>query len=452
MKHAHPPGPRERWLLGSSLEAARDTVRFVVDLARYGPVSSCTFAGQRVYMVNDPALIHEALVSNRQLLSKDPRDRFLLALFLGQGLLVNEGESHARQRKLMAPAFHLKRIQGYAATMVELTGQALDEWASGEIRDLDHEMMGLTLRIVAKTLFSAEVSQRDMAVIGSSLDQIQRDSIRLSILPFNPPRWMPVPPRRRILEASAALDSVVVPIINRRRQQPIDTGDVLSMLLLARDEDGAAMSDRQIRDEVMTLFLAGHETTANAMTWCLYLLSQHPAVAEQLRAQVDAALDGRPPTMADLERIPLCGQIIKETLRLYPSAWMMSARKVAADLRLGGYVIPKDHLFMISPYALHHDPAYWPDPERFDPGRFSPEREGEIVKHSYMPFGAGPRICIGNSFAMLEAQLILASIAQRFEWALDPEQRLGFDAQLTLGAKYGMRMRLTERAALSVHA
>lgn len=449
MKQPHPPGPRGNWLLGSMVELMRDSLGYMIDLASYGEISMARVGPFRVYLLNNPDAIQEFLITQRDKHTKDQRDAKLLGRFLGMGLLTNEGENHKRQRKLVQPAFHLKRIQAYADVMVEQTTRLLDTWQTGEVRDVDHEMTNLTLGIVSKTLFNADVSAAEAEAVSHALDDLQAAMTRLTTIIIPVPAWLPLPINRRIKAATATIDRIVWRVINERRASGVDEGDLLSMLLLAKDEDGQhGMSDQQVRDEVITLFLAGHETTSNALTWTLYLLSQHPKVLSRLQDELDTVLGDRPPTMADLGQLRWNEMIIKESMRLYPPAWSLGPRTVHTPITIGGYTIDKNTAVMISPYTLHHNARYWPDPERFDPERFSPENEKARHKYAYIPFGAGPRVCIGTTFATMEAQLILATIAQRFTWTIEPDQKIVLDPQLTLGPKYGMHLRFARRPVL----
>jgi cytochrome P450 len=257
--------------------------------------------------------------------------------------------------------------------------------------------------------------------------------------------WIPTPNNRRIRRATAVLDDVVLGIIAQRRASAVggrveDTGDLLSMLLLAENEDGRAMDDRQIRDEAVTLFAAGHETTSNALSWTWYFLAQNPDVEARLHAEVDAVLDGRPPTVDDLKNLPYTEMILKESLRLRPPAWGLAGRTVLEETEIGGYTIPAGSTIFISPYQLHRLPEYFPDPERFDPERFTPENEKKLPRYAYLPFGAGPRVCIGNSFAMMEAHLILATVAQHVRLELVPGQEVEMAPLITLTPANGLKM------------
>ena len=449
MTTIYPPGPRGNWLFGNMIDLYRDSMQHMRNMTIYGDITTSRYGPFRAYLLNNPEAIQEFLITYRDNHTKSPHDAKLLGRFLGRGLLTNEGENHKRQRKLVQPAFHMKRIQSYADVMVGYTSAMLDSWRTASGIDVDHEMMKLTLNIVTKTLFNANISETEAEDVSRALDELQADMTKLSTLIVSVPEWLPLPINRRIKANTAVIDRIVWRVINERREAGTDEGDLLSMLLLSKGEDGApGMTDQQVRDEVITLFLAGHETTANALTWTHYLLSQHPQALRRLQDELDSVLGDRTPTIADLPRLPWNEMVVKEAMRLYPPAWSLGPRIVHTPITIGGYTIDKNTAVMISPYTMHHNPRFWPDPERFDPERFSPENEKARHKYAYIPFGAGPRVCIGNTFALMEAQLIMATIAQRLNWSLDPTQKIGLDPQLTLGPKYGMRLRFSRRPVL----
>ncbi|HYF66217.1 MAG TPA: cytochrome P450, partial [Herpetosiphonaceae bacterium] len=349
MAKAHPPGPRGHWLLGIINEVQGDPMGFMTRMASYGDISSARFGPFRIYQLNNPGLVQDLLVNHRDSLVKNPHDMRPLRRFLGNGLLTNEGEGHRVQRKMMQPAFHMQRIRAYAATMVDHTRAMLDTWRAGEVRNVDDDMMKLTLGIVSKTLFNADVSEAEAHAVGAALDDIQAATTELSTMFFQPPAWLPTALNRRIKAATATLDAIILRVINERRASNVDTGDLLSQILLSQDE-GQRMSDQQVRDEVITLFLAGHETTANALTWSLFLLSQHPNKLRRLQAEIDRVLGDRPATLADLGQLPYNEMVVKEALRLYPPAWSLSPRVLQQPITLGGHAIGKNSVVMVAPY------------------------------------------------------------------------------------------------------
>jgi len=390
------------------------------------------------------------LVTQAANFPKDDRDVELLDRAVGHGLVSANGEEHKRQRRLAQPAFHTRRIDAYAGTMVDYTTAMLDEWADGQALDVAEAMSTLTMLIVARTLFGADrVAMKDTAErIGAAIHVIQATADREFQSALVLPEWLPTAMNRERRAAREVLYETIDRLIAQRRAQSdaADNGDLLSMLLLSRDEGGDRMSDDEVRDQLVTLFVAGHETTSNALTWTWYLLSQHPEAEARLHAEVDAALGGRPPALADLPRLPYTMQVIKEAMRLYPPAWVVNVRCAAADTTLGPYAVKKGDLLWLSPFVMHRRPAYFPDPERFDPDRWTAERERALPKFAYMPFGGGPRVCIGNGFALMEAHLIVAAVAQRYRLRLRPGHPIDLNAQITLSNHVGMPMTVQRRA------
>jgi cytochrome P450 len=367
---------------------------------------------------------------------------------LGDGLLTSEGETHKRNRRILQPGFHHERIASYGEAMAELAAGAAERWRTGQELDLHEELMGLTLAIAGRTLFGTNVDQADAQLVAASL-RTMLDMYDRFLLPFAEHlERLPLPANRRFWQAKASLDEVVFGLIRQRRAAG-DRGDLLSMLLAARDGDerqGAtgAMSDQQIRDEATTIFLAGHETTALALTWAFYLLSQSPEVERRLHRELDETLGDRVAKPSDLPDLSYARSVLSESLRLYPPAWTMG-RTVVADLPVGGYVVPAGATALLSQYVVQHDPRWYPDPWRFDPERWKPEAVAARPKYSFFPFGAGPRMCIGEDFAWMEGTLVLATIAQRWKFRLVPGQRIDLSPRITLRPKYGMRMCLARR-------
>ena len=398
-----------------------------------------------IVLVRSTEATHQILVSKASSFHKgrDYADtKRGLARFLGSGLLTSDGDFWKRQRRLVAPALHTRRVDSYADAMVTLGEAAGAEWQDGQTIDVDDAMMRLTLAIVARTLFDRDVSGEAHRV-GEAMTIFQHMNDRSpDLLPI----WMPT--RKRLRERSALrdLNAIIYGMIQQRRAEGRDHGDLLSMLLLARDEDGGAMSDVQVRDEATTLFLAGHETTANALNWTWMLLAQHPEAETKLHAELDHVLAGRAPTLADLPNLPWTEMVIKESMRLYPPAWGFGRRAIV-DVEIDGFHLPKDCEVYLSPYHMHRHPALWPDPERFDPERFSPEREAAIPRMAYLPFSTGPRVCIGSAFAMMEARLLLAALARRWQLRLLSDQPIQPEPMITLRPSEGLRMRVQARQA-----
>lgn len=448
---AEPIRTAETPLLGSFMPFAADPPRFLHRLAQENPTADLvhfTFVGLNSYLVLNPDFVREILVNRVDEFPKSERDHDILSKFIGEGLVTTGGETHRRQRKLAQPAFHMKRIAAYAETVVDYTADMLDTWPATGQRDLSQEMYQLTMYIVSKTLFNADKDRMaDVADrVGQAIHTLQAVTNNDFRRPVQWPAWLPTADNRARQQARAVLyDTINTLVTDRRAGGTADTGDLLSMLLLAQDDEGHGMSDEELRDQLVTLFVAGHETTSNALSWTFYLLSQNPSAQAKLYAELDAVLNGRLPTLADLANLPYTNMVIKEAMRIYPPAWLLTGRTAQEETELGGYHIKKGGELMISPYALHRLPQFFPDPERFDPERFTPEREKALPRYAYIPFGGGPRICIGNSFAMMEAQLILATVAQHFHLQLAADQVVDINPQVTLSPLHGLRMDIQPR-------
>ncbi|NJO84091.1 MAG: cytochrome P450 [Blastochloris sp.] len=408
-----------------------DVVRF-----RVGPV--------RLLLINHPDLIQEMLVAKADKFEKSPLDHAVFSRSMGNSILVSEGAFHKQQRKLMQPAFHHQRIAGYAQITTDFTQQMLAAWTPGETREMEHEMTRLTLFIISKALYNADVSTSADGV-GEAIEVLTsaaNDAYRTGMMP---PKWLPIPQNWRVNAAIRQIDSVILSIIEARRAQGniADKGDLLSMLLMAQDEDGNHMSDQQVRDEAVALFIAGHETTSNLMAWTFYALSQHPQVEAALTAELDAVLGGRVPTLADLPALKYTEQVIKEALRVYPSAWVLNGRAAQETVQLGDVMVDKGEVVYGSPYIMHHHPRYYENPDAFRPERWTPDFEKALPRYAYFPFGGGARVCIGNSFAMMEARLILATVAQR--WRFESVNTPQLAPRVTLHAKDGICLRAFPR-------
>jgi cytochrome P450 len=398
--------------------------------------------GQTFYLLSRPDLIEHVLVENNRNFTKTRILRKNRRL-LGEGLLTSEGELWRRQRRLAQPAFHRKRVAAYGEVMAAFAERSLEAWRDGETIDIHEEMVRLTLEVVAKCLFDADVGAEAKDIgraIKVALEDFssQRRLIRV-------PKSIPTPRNVRFEAAARRLDGIVRTIIEERRRSEEDRGDLLSMLMLARDEGGDRMTDKQLRDEVMTLFLAGHETTANALSWTLWLLSSNAAAEAKLAEELGRVLGGRAPTVEDLPDLSYAERVVKESMRLYPPAWVMG-REAIGECEVGGYRMPAGTTAFMSQWVVHRDPRYHPDPERFEPDRWTAGYEEGLPRFAYFPFGGGPRQCIGASFAMTEARLILATIAQRFRMELAPGQSVEPYPSITLRPKEGIRMTLVERS------
>lgn len=446
-----PPIHRGDPLFGSLFALRRDRIAFLRGVAdRFGDIVRTRFGVARLVILSAPELVHEVFVEKSDAFKKG----YGLSVFgrplLGNGLLTSEGDFHRRQRRMMAPAFVQKRIAEYATTIAERCESAQASWAHGAEIDASEAMMRLTLEIVGKTLFDVEIGGAEAEEIGDALTRAMSHMIRQinSIVPVFP-SW-PLPSNRRNREVIARLDETVYRIIRERRRSGADKGDFLSMLLLAQDEDDrSVMTDTQVRDEAMNIFLAGHETTANALAWTLYLLAQHPGVRARLERDVDAALGGRTPALADLAKVPFALQIFKEAMRLYPPAYAVT-RSALRDVEIGGYPVKKGEIVLANVVGMHRRAAYFPEPHRFDPDRFSPERERATPRGAYLPFGAGPRVCIGNNFALMEGHLAVATLAQRVRFDLLPGwRRVDTQPLVTLRPRGGVPMRVERRDRVS---
>lgn len=451
-----PPGPppikNMFQLLPWLGEIRKNPLKLLLDMhAKFGDTFTIEVIGDCQIWTTNPDFAREILVKQAANFQKDAgytHEQKGLARFLGSGLLTSNGDFWKRQRKLVAPALHTKRIEAYAQTMVEYTLDHIKHWRDGEKRSISLEMSGLTMRIVARTLFHTEVADAVQMVYRAMAD-LQNFAVGVQFSPF--PTWLPTPMELRTRRAQRDMDTFVYQTIRERRASGEDKGDLLSMLLLTEDDDGNHMTDQQAHDEVITLLLAGHETTANTLNWTWVLLAQNPHIEAKLHAELDSVLQGSPPTLADLRRLPYTLQVIKESMRLYPPAYSIS-REAIADTTVNGYDIRKGMVCNLLIYGLHRDAHLWQDAEKFIPERFAPENEAQLPENAYLPFGGGPRICIGNSFAMMEAQLLLATIAQQYRLALAPGQPIEMQPMITLNPKGSLPMTLHRRESRAVPA
>jgi cytochrome P450 len=409
----------------------------------YGDVVSLRLGPKRIWALNHPDLVEQVLVTQNRSFIK----HFALRTArpsLGNGLLTSEGDFWRRQRKLAQPAFHRERIASYTHVMVQYTEEMLRGWDDGQSRDIQDDMMELTLRIVAKTLFDADVT-RDAAEVGAAIDTLMAcftDRVNRLV------RWpivLPTPANLRFRRARDRILRIVDRIITDRRAHGGDRGDLLSMLLHAQDEDdGTGMTDRQLRDETLTLFLAGHETTANTLAWTWYLLARNPDAEMRLHAELDEVLGDRPPTFEDLPRLNYVNHVITEALRVYPTVWLVG-REAIEPVNLGGYRLPKGTTLWMSQWVLHRDPRWFDDPQAFRPERWANGLIKQLPRYAYFPFGGGPRLCIGNGFAQMEAVLLLATIARQYRLRLVPGIAVKPVPTMTLRPDRGLRMVVSAR-------
>ncbi|MBS1119164.1 MAG: cytochrome [Deltaproteobacteria bacterium] len=396
-------------VIGNLLEFRQDRLKLQDRAAQIGPIARFSLVHIPVYVITCADLAHQVLVADAAAYQKSPGLQFLMPL-LGDGLLTAEGATHKRHRKLLAPAFAPKRLAAYGEVMVGETRDQIARWRVGQRIDLAHEMMEMTLAIAGQTMFNADV-RRDAKVVSESLELGMRSMVANITSPVRLGYQWPLPRHLRMKRAVKQLDEVVYRLIAEGRRIGTDRGDVLSMLLLARDEDGTALSDREIRDEVMTLLLAGHETTANALTWTWYELGRNPGALATLEAELARVLGDRPVTIDDLPALPWNLAIIEEAMRLHPPAYI-TGRQAMRDVELGGHELPARSLLTVYIRAIHRRADYFPTPLAFKPERMLPDAKKARPRHHYLPFGAGPRVCIGSHFALLEAQLALATMVQ----------------------------------------
>ncbi|MFD2369177.1 cytochrome P450 [Brevibacillus sp. GCM10020057] len=440
-------GPKGLPISGNLLSFRRNPLQFIQMAAKeHGDVVLFRFGPKRkVYLLTDPDQIKEVLVTKQASFRKAKGLQVAKAV-VGDGILTSEGNKHLRQRRLMQPAFHRERIAAYGDVMVRQAASLMADWKDGEVRDIHQDMMKVTLAIITETMFGKSVKENADEIrhaIDVGLKYVANKASSFIDIPLS----VPTRNNRRFLESNELLDKVIYSLIDeRRRSGDTGRGDLLGMLLAARDEDdGTGMTDEQVRDEVMTIFVAGHETTANTMSWIFYLLSRHTEAEQKLHAELAAVLGDRLPTVADIPHLTYANLIVSETLRLYPAAWMIN-REAIEEVEIGGHTYQPGDTLMMSQYAMHRDERFYDDPEAFMPERFATDLLKRIPAFAYFPFGGGPRVCIGNNFALMEAALLLATIAQRFRLRLaEPNQVVAPEPLVTLRPKNGLPMRLEMR-------
>jgi cytochrome P450 len=439
------PGPRGHWLLGALPRLRTDMLGFFEEcFGEHGDAAYFRVANRRSMLLSHPDDIERVLVTENRRFIKNYALIFLKPL-LGNGLLLNEGESWLRQRRLIQPAFSKQRVESYAPVMAESTQRLLDAWHDGEVHDAGPAMMWVAMTIAGRTLLGIDVGDR-FREVSRCLEIVMHDFLARFGAAMPLPRWLPTPRNLRLKGAIQKLDGILQQLIDERRAAGARGGDFLSMLLNARDEeDGKGISDRQIRDEIMTMFLAGHETTANVLTWTWYLLATHPEIQHRVQSEAREVLGGRQPTAADIPRLTFCEQTIRESMRLYPPAYLVGRRPVE-DITIGQHFIPAGTNVLMSQWIVHRDPRWFADPLRFDPDRWTDGLAGRLPKYAYFPFGGGPRVCIGNTFAMFEAPLILAMIAQRFTLELVTKGPIRIQPAVTLRPGQPIEMRVKLRS------
>ena len=432
------PFTREHFLFGSYQEFSRERLGFLLRLAQEGDVRGFRLGPIPLLFFNKAEYAQHILVEHADDFSKG---KLMHKAVGNNGLFVSEGEFYRRQRKLMAPCFQPRHIASYSETIVRYAKRLMQEWEDGAVIDIDHAMFRFTMSIVGKVLFDTDfLSETD--ALGAAINTGLAHAVRTLSSPFMLPLSIPTPYNQRVRQATRLLETRLFQMIEERRQHPDDRNDLLSHLLQARDDEGQPMSDQQVIDECVTLFTAGHETTAAALAWTWYLLCEHPQSYQKLQQEVDQELQGRLPTFEDLPRLPYCLHVFKETMRLYPPASGILRESLHATV-IEGYRVPRGASILISPYTLHRRADTFPDPESFQPERFEPTREKLLPRSAYIPFGAGPRICIGNHFALMEGQLLIAAIAQHCTFHLVPGQQIVPDVVHHLALRPGSAVKVS---------
>lgn len=440
-----PPGPKGHFLLGHVLELAPDWIGYCTRCVRqYGDTVLIKFLHVPICVVANPEAIENILVTNHANFVKS-RDYRAMEPLMGKGLLTSEGESWRRQRKLIQPAFDRDEISRYARIMVDRTEEMLATWRDGQTLDIHEEMMRLTLQIASQSLFGTDISEYSKAVRAALKTAMEQFNLSASLALLLPVHWR-LPQTPSLRRGVRNLDHVTSEIIAKRRSSGKNHSDLLQMLLEARDADGNPMPEQQLRDELRTLLLAGHETTAVALSWTWYLLAQHPEVESKMQEELEAVLAGCPPRAENLRQLRYTEMVLKESMRLYPPAWSVG-RRALAPFTVNGYRLPAGMYVFLSQWITQRDPRYFEDPERFDPERWreDPVRAGKVPRFAYFPFGAGPRVCIGAGFAMMEATLLLAAMAQKFSMQLVPGHPVKPLASVTLRPKHGIKIVLKKR-------
>lgn len=443
-----PPGPVGRFFgLNLVRRFATDPLEFITEVGRtFGDIACFRMGPVWAYLVNHPDLIREVLVTKGKLFHKEPRTLNALRQVDGEGLVITEGDVWLRQRRLLQPAFHQRRMGRYAQAIVERTERMIARWQPGETLNIVDEMTHLTLEIIARVFYDTELTGK-AARLGEAVRILSQTFYSELARPFNLPEWLPLPAKRRKKWAIKTLDTLIRDIIRQRRASGDDRGDLLSMLLLAVDEegDGTGMSDQQARDEAVTMFNAGHDSTAAALAWIWYLVASHPAVEVRLIDEARQVLGSRSATADDLPNLRYAEMVVRESLRLYPPVWALFARIPEIDVELAGYTVPAGSWVYMFPWVTQRDPRFFDDPEKFDPERFAPGRVERIPQYAWFPFGGGPHVCIGQGLALNEMVLVLSTILQKFRLSLAPDQPRDVvpEPLLAIRPKGGLRMTVT---------
>ena len=439
-----PKGPSGKLFFGNLPDMGKDALGFFRRAAGYGDVVGLQLGSWPACLINRPDLIEEVLVKQaRNFIKHRFFWRHVTAIF-GHGLVTNEGESWRRQRRLAQPAFHRNRVDAYGSVMVDYAERMLDEWKDGEVRDLHRDMMRLTMEIVTRTLFGVELDDATSDEIADRFDAAVEVIATRFRRPFRIPDAIPIPSNLRYRKSVERLDALVYRFIDECRNRKGERDDLLALLMDSRDEDGSSMSDEQLRDEAITIFLAGHETTAITLTWALILIAQHPDVERTLLEEIESVLGPNSPRVEDIQRLPFTTHVVNEAMRLFPPAYVIG-REALADCEVGGFSIPAGTTVFMSQWTMHRDGRYFDSPEQFRPQRWEGDFAKKLPKFAFFPFGGGPRVCIGASFAMMEATMLLSAIVQRFHLELLEEQDLTPFPSITLRPRGAVRVRLTRR-------
>jgi len=440
-----PPGPKGLPFLGSLVDYFSDMLGFLKRVSdEYGDIVYYKLGSRKMYLLNNPEHIKDVLVTNNHNFEKS-RALKRTKIILGEGLLTNEGEPHIKQRRTIQPVFHHQRIKSYGDVMADYASRVGEDWQNGSVVNIHKEMMKLTLYIVSKTIFDSDM-ESESDEIGQCLTGLVTLFPQM-IFPYSEYLDnLPLPANRRFQNAKSKLDKIIYGLIEERRTNPGDKTDLLSMLLEAKDEEGGCegMTDEQVRDEALTLFLAGQESTANSLVWTWYLISTHPQVGKKIFDEINSVLNGRLPNLDDLGKLSYTQNVFKEALRLYPPAWAV-ARHVKEDYEVGGYVIPAGADIFMSQYVVHRDPRLYREPDRFIPERWSSDETKDLPRFAYFPFGGGTRRCIGEPFAWMEGVILIATIASKWKMKLVPHQKIVPQALITIRPKNGMNMILEKR-------
>lgn len=443
------PTPKEKhWLFGNAILMKNEPVKVLRKfIAENGGMLRLTLPFRRVVVITKPDSLRSILLENNKLYRKSMAYD-MLKLLLGNGLLTSEGDFWKKQRRLIQPAFGKKKLEELTLVMVAETEKSVARLQNAaeknDIVDILAEMNALTLDIISKSMFSSGVEDKAQ-IVGEEITRLNNYAVDKINSPFPIPHWIPTPLNRKERKSLDTLDKVIFEIINTRRKSKEQKDDLLSMLLDVQDEDtGERMSDQQLRDEVMTIFIAGNETSSNALTWTLYLLSQNPDIEKRFVQEIKERFTDKPITTQNIMEFHYSRMILEESMRLYPPAWIVGRRPLE-DVEIEGYQIPKDTNILMPVFYLHKSPLYWQEPDKFDPERFAPETRNNIDRFVYLPFGGGPRMCIGNHFAMLEMQIVITMLYSRFTFEMQKDFAVELDPLITLRPKNGLMMKVTKR-------